>query len=133
AIAYFTQAKEYYKTKKDYNHQRSYIVTLYCLSKTYWQLKDIDKLNATIQESEQAITLLKPKHQKLETGYLEYIKGGLAFLQKNNVAAKQHFANALNVIKQNADFTNEHAIYLYLGKIAWQQNQKAEAMAYFTK
>src|SRR5690606_25974186 len=42
AIAYFTQAKEYYKTKKDYNHQRSYIVTLYCLSKTYWQLKDID-------------------------------------------------------------------------------------------
>jgi|GEM_PF-727117 len=133
AIVYFTQAKDYYQTPKDYNHLRSYIVTLYCLSKTYWQLKDIDKLNATIKKSEQAITLLKPKHKQLETAYLEYIKGGLAFLQKNDVVAQQYFTNALNVIKQNGDFTNEHVIYLYLGKIAWQQNQKTEAMVYFTK
>jgi len=133
AVTYFSQAKNYYQTKKDYNHQRGYISSLYSLSRTYWQLQDIDKLNATIQESEQAITLLKPKHKQLETAYLEYIKGGLAFLQKNNVAAKQHFINALSVIKQNGDFTNEHIIYLYLGKIAWQQNQKAEAMTYFTK
>lgn len=133
AVTYFTQAKNYYQTKRDYNHQRGYISSLYSLNRTYWQLKDVDKLAATIKESEQAIKLLNLKDQKLETAYLEYIKGGLAFLQKNNVVATQHFTNALHVIKQNGDFTNEHVIYLYLGKIAWHQNQKAEAMAYFTK
>lgn len=133
AVTYFIQAKDYYQTKKEYNHQRSYVLSLYCLGKTYWQLKDIDKLNATIQESEQAIQLLKPKHQQLENAYLEYVKGGLAFLQKNNGTANKYFTNALTVIKQNGDFTNEHVIYLYLGKMLWEQNQKAEAMAYFTK
>lgn len=133
AVTYFTQAKDYYQTKKDYNHQRGYISSLYSLSRTYWQLQDIDKLNATIQESEQAIKLLKPKHKQLETGYLEYIKGGLAFLQKDYATAQNFFTKALPSIEQNGDFTNEHVIYLYLGKIAWQQNQKAEALAYFTK
>lgn len=133
AVTYFTQAKNYYKTKKDYNHQRGYISSLYSLSRTYWQLQDIDKLNATILESEQAIKLLKPTHKQLETAYLEYTKGGLAFLQKDYATAQNFFTKALPVIQQNGDFTNEHVIYLYLGKIAWQQNQKAEAMAYFTK
>ncbi|WKW45996.1 hypothetical protein P3875_09430 [Myroides sp. JBRI-B21084] len=133
AIAFFTLAKEYYQTKKEYNHQRGYVVTLYCLSKTYWHLQNIDKLSATILENEQAIQLLKPKHQQLENAYLEYVKGGLAFLQKNNGTANEYFTNALNIIKQNGDFTNEHVIYLYLGKMLWEQNQKAEAMAYFTK
>lgn len=133
AIDYFTQAKNYYKTQKDYNHLRSYIVSLYCLNKTYWQLQDIDKLNATILESEQAIKLLKPTHKQLETAYLEYTKGGLAFLQKDYATAQNFFTKALPVIQQNGDFTNEHVIYLYLGKILWEQNQKSEAMTYFTK
>ena len=133
AVTYFTQAKNYYKTQKDYNHLRSYIVSLYCLSKTYWQLQDIDKLNATILESEQAIKLLKPTHKQLETAYLEYVKGGLAFLQKDYATAQNFFTKALPAIQQNGDFTNEHVIYLYLGKILWEQNQKSEAMTYFTK
>lgn len=133
ATAYFTQAKNYYQTKKDYNHLRGYVNTLYNLSRTNWQLQDIDKLNTTIQENEQAIKLLKPKDKQLETAYLEYIKGGLAFLQKDYATAQNFFNKALPAIQQNGDFTNEHVIYLYLGKIAWQQNQKAEAMTYFTK
>lgn len=133
AVTYFTQAKNYYKTQKDYNHLRSYIVSLYCLNKTYWQLQDIDKLNATILESEQAIKLLKPTHKQLETAYLEYTKGGLAFLQKDYATAQNFFTKALPAIQQNGDFTNEHVIYLYLGKILWEQNQKSEAMTYFTK
>ncbi len=133
AINYFTQVKKYYQTKKDYNYFRGYISSLYSLSKTYWQLKDINKLNATIQESEQAIKLLKPKDKQLETAYLEYVKGGMAFLQKDYATAQSFFNKALPAIQQNGDFTNEHVTYLYLGKIAWQQNQKAEAVDYFTK
>src|SRR5690606_12565445 len=133
AITYFTQAKNYYKTKKDYNHLRGYINTLYNLGGTYWQLKDIDKLATTIKESQQAVGLLKPKDKQLEIAYLEYINGGLAFLQKDYARAHNFFKKALPTIQQNGDFTNEHVIYLYLGKIAWQQNQRAEAMVYFTK
>jgi len=133
AVAYFTQAKSYYQTKKEYNHLRGYINTLYNLNKTYWQLRDIDKLSATIKESGQAVLQLKPKHRQLETAYLEYIKGGLAFLQKNNVAAQDHFNKALPIIRLNGDFTNEYVIYLYLGKILWEQNQKEQAVTYFTK
>src|SRR5690606_26328839 len=133
AVTYFTQAKNYYKTQKDYNHLRGYISSLYSLSRTYWQLKDIDKLVAAIKESQQAVGLLKPKDQQLETAYLEYVKGGLAFLQKDYATAQNFFTKALPVIQQNGDFTNEHVIYLYLGKILWEQNQKSEAMTYFTK
>ena len=133
AVTYFTQAKNYYKTQKDYNHLRSYIVSLYCLNKTYWQLEDIDQLTATIKENEQVIQHLKPTHKQLETAYLEYTKGGLAFLQKDYATAQNFFTKALPVIQQNGDFTNEHVIYLYLGKILWEQNQKSEAMTYFTK
>ena len=133
AVTYFTQAKNYYKTQKDYNHLRGYISSLYSLNRTYWQLKDIDKLVAAIKESQQAVGLLKPKDQQLETAYLEYVKGGLAFLQKDYATAQNFFTKALPAIQQNGDFTNEHVIYLYLGKILWEQNQKSEAMTYFTK
>ena len=77
--------------------------------------------------------MLNPKDQQLETAYLDYVKGGLAFLQKDNVTAQNHFNKALPAIQQNGDFTNEHVIYLYLGKILWQQNQKAAAVGYFRK
>lgn len=133
AVAYFTEAKNYYQTQKEYNHQRSYILTLYCLSKTYWQLEDTAQLAAAIKESEQAVLQLKPKHQQLETAYLEYVKGGLAFLQKDYATAQNFFNKALPAIQQNGDFSNEHVIYLYLGKILWQQNQKEQAAVYFTK
>lgn len=133
AVKYFAQAKDYYQSKKDYNHLRGYVNTLYNLNKTYWQLSDIDKLATTIKESQQAVLLLNPKDNQLETAYLEYIKGGLAFLQKDYASAQNFFSKALPDIQQNDDFINEHVIYLYLGKIDWQQNQKAAAVAYFTK
>lgn len=133
AVFYFTQAKDYYQTKKDYNHLRGYVGSLYSLSKAYWQLQDAIQLAATIKESEQAVVLLNPKHQLLETAYLDYVKGGLAFLQNNDSEATKYFEAALPIIKENGDFTNEHVIYLYLGKILWRQNKKDQAVTYLTK
>lgn len=133
AVFYFTQAKDYYQTKKDYNHLRGYVGSLYSLCKAYWQLQDVVQLAATIKESEQTVVLLNPKHQLLETAYLDYVKGGLAFLQNNDSEATKYFEAALPVIKENGDFTNEHVIYLYLGKILWRQNKKDQAVTYLTK
>lgn len=133
ALSYFTQAKEYHKTFKDENHRRSYVIALYSLGKTYWQLEDVQHLKETISESEDAIKLLQPKHQIFETAYLNYIKGGLAFLESDYASAKDYFESALTIIQKNGDFTNEHVIYLYLGKIVWNQNKKATAVTYFNK
>ena len=48
AVVYFTQAKDYYQTKKDYNHLRGYVSSLYSLSKAYWQLEDTAQLAAPL-------------------------------------------------------------------------------------
>jgi len=133
AITYFTQAKNYYKTKKDYNHTRGYISSIYSLGKTYLLLKDTQKLNESIKEGEEAVIFLKDKDRYLESAYIIYLKGGLAFLQNKYHEAQNQFAAALPIITQNGDVKNEHVIYLYLGKIAWQQNQKTEAAVYFNK
>lgn len=53
------------------------------------------------------------------------------FLQNNDERARQFLEQALPLIQQNNDFNTEHVIYLYLGKIAWRQNQKSEAVKYF--
>lgn len=133
AIHYFNQAKEYYKTKNDYNSIRSYVISMYCLSKSFWQIGDISKLSATIKESQEAILKLTPKDQQLENAYITYLEGGLTYLQKNDNKAKEHFTKALTGLQKNEDFTNEHIIYLYLGKIAWKQDHKDEAYQYFSK
>lgn len=133
AVFYFTKAKDYFQYQNENNHIRAYIITLYSLSKAYWQLQDVVQLAATIKESEQTVVLLNPKHQLLETAYLDYVKGGLAFLQNNDSEATKYFEAALPVIKENGDFTNEHVIYLYLGKILWRQNKKDQAATYLTK
>src|SRR5690606_19816280 len=130
---YFTKAKNYYQNGKSYNHKRGYISCLYSLGKTYLEQENQAALRNVIKESEKAIPQLKPRDRQFETAYLNYLKGGRAFLQKELPAAHRFLEAALPQIKQNGDFTNEHVVYLYLGKILWAQNQKAKAVTYFNK
>lgn len=133
AEEYFLKAKEYYKNNKNYNHLRGYINCLYNLGKTYLQNGDSASLQATINESESLFPKLKVRDLKLETAYLDYLKGGRAFLQKDYAAAQHLLELALPEIKRNGDFTNEHVLYLYLGKIAWEQGEKDKALTCFLK
>lgn len=133
AEVYFTKAKKFYKINKDYNYHRSYIVALYSLGKTYLEQEETAALQSVIKESEKALPQLKPRDRQFENAYLNYLKGGMAFLQNQLPAARQFLEAALPEIKQNGDFTNEHVIYLYLGKILWAQNNKDEAVTYFNK
>ena len=133
AVNYFNQAKNYYKGINDYNHSRAYLSTLYSLGKTYTQLQSTDSLQNTIVEIEQNIHLLNAKHKETENGYLNYLKGCLAFLENNTADAATFFKNALPIVTANEDFTNEHVIYLYLGKIAWLNDDKVTAVTYFSK
>lgn len=133
AILYFTQAKDYFQSSSDYNYRRAYVVALYNLAKTYLQLGNTNLLAETIAESRQAVSHIKPKYQAVETAYLNYLQGGLYFLENNDEQARQFLEQALPLIQQNNDFNTEHVIYLYLGKIAWRQNRKEVAISYFNK
>src|SRR5690606_12601050 len=107
AVAYFTQAKDYYQNGKGYNHIQWYISCLYSLGKTYLEQEETVAFLNVIKESEKAIPRLKPRDRQFENAYLNYLKGGLAFLQKELPAARQFLETALPEIKQNGDFTNE--------------------------
>jgi len=133
AKEYFLKANNYYKTKKDYNHIQGLASSLYSLNKVYWQLNERDSLEWGIKNTEAILPQLKTDDRLLETAYINYAKGGFNYLKKNYREAELYLLQALPVIKQNEDFTNEYVIYLYLGKAAWQQNKKEKAVAYFSR
>lgn len=133
AAEYFSLTKDYYKNINDYRHKQGYVGSLYSLGKTYWKLQRNTDLKRVIDENQTAILLLTPNDQHLEFAYLNYVKGGSAYLDKEYSIAQNYFLKALPMIRENGDYTNEHLIYLYLGKILWQQGNKMEALKYFTK
>lgn len=133
AKEYFILAKNYYKNFNDYSHLQGYVSSLYSLSKCFWRLEELNALQNNIKESELAIYKLNPQDQIIETAYLNYIKAGNAFLKKDYKTAQTLFEKALTEIQKNEDVTNEYVIYLYLGKIKWEQNQKQQAIVYFSK
>lgn len=133
AKEYILKAKNYYKYKNEPAHIQSYIVSLYNLSKTYWQLNNIDSLQVTIHEANKTIPFLDKNDQILESPYFNYVTGGLYFLKGDYHEAEKFLLKALTPIKSQGDFTNEHIIYLYLGKIYWNQNDKEKAIDHFTK
>lgn len=133
ALHYFNLCKEYYKNQPTVNDKRAYVVSLYSLGKTYWRLGNTEQLDEIIKESEIAIHKLPSRFQEFETAYLNYLKAGNHFLKKDYDNSKIYFENSLSILRSNEDFTNEHIVYLYLGKIAWEQNQKAKAITYFQR
>lgn len=133
AREYFLKANNYYKTKKNYNHLQGLTNSLYSLNKVYWQLKDTESLENGIISAEALLNQLKPEDRLLETAYINYAKGGFNYLKKNYGEAERYLLEALPVITENDDFTNEYVIYLYLAKAAWQQNKKEKAVVYFSK
>lgn len=133
ALHYFNLCKEYYKNQPTVNDKRAYVVSLYSLGKTYWRLGKTEQIDEIIKESEIAIHKLPSRFQEFETAYLNYLKAGNHFLKKDYDNSKIYFENSLSILRSNEDFTNEHIVYLYLGKIAWEKNQKAEAITYFQR
>jgi len=133
AKQYFLLAKNYYKSSNDYNHVQGYVSSLYSLGKCYWILNEHVALKSVINESENMLPKLKPQDRIIEAAYINYIKGGNAFLQKDYNVAEDYFESALPEIQKNEDVSNTYMIYLYLGKIRWEQNLKEEAITYFTK
>lgn len=136
AIEYYSLSLEYYKENinTSYNHLLGYITSLHGLGKTYWQTNNQILLNNLIIGFEKGIELLNEEDKIREIAYLNTLKGGASFLENDYEQSKRYLLVAAMAFEN--DFynpPNQHFVYLYLGKIAWQQGEKEEAVAYFKK
>ena len=133
AKEYFRRSANYYRNPKDYNHLRGYITSVYSVAKACLLLQQTDTVPVLLSEIEEAITHLRPKDVPFEKGYLHYVQGMYDYETGKYAQAKEQLISALPVLQNNNDFSHEHVAYLYLGKIALQENNKPQARDYFLK
>src|SRR5690606_26559641 len=76
---------------------------------------------------------LNDRDKDVETAYYEYVYSGLLFEKKEFKKSIAYLKKALPSIIKNNDFTNEHVIYLYIGKNYLKLNQREKSIEYFKK
>ncbi len=134
AKVYFTATANYYNKREGNNNLLGYISSLYSLGKVGIALHRTDTVNIIMEQAMAATESLTTKADiEFEQAYLNYVIGANYYLLKDYTKAEQTLLNALSIIKENADYTNEHLIYLYLGKVAWDTGKKEKAIGYFKK
>lgn len=129
------EVTKYYSEDKNnsYNSRKRYIISLLNLSVTAYHFQKYDTLQLLINEGYAEIPRLKTHHQPLETAYFSLVEGKYNHVLKNYQKSDSLLQSALPIIKKNNDPTNEHIGYMFLGKNAWEQNQKEKALGYFLK
>lgn len=132
-----TQTVTYYKShahnnnENSYNNLRGYLNNLYGLSKTCFQLQQNDTVSVLLKEGYAAIEKLNTKDKLLEIGYFNLIDGMNHHQLKHYAASDSLLNRALQPIKRNKDYANEHLVYLYWGKNTWETDRKEQAISYF--
>lgn len=132
------EALSYYQSKLQdssnaYNNLRGYISNVFSLSKTIFHQQKNDTLQLLLRDGYAAIAKLTSKDQALETAYFDLINGMYNHRIKNYPLSDSLLTTSLAPIQTNGDFANEHLAYLYLGKNAWETNQREKALPYFEK
>ncbi len=129
-LYYQSQLKD---TSNAYNNLRGYITNLFSLSKTNFRQQKNDTIQLLISKGYEAANQLKSKDKVLETAYFDLINGMYNHQLKQYRVSDSLLNKALIPIQNNRDFANEHLLYLYLGKNAWETNDKDKALSYFEK
>lgn len=129
---------DYYQSKlhdtsNAYNNLRGYITNVFALSKTNFRQQKTDTIQLLLGEGYAAIDKLNSRDKALETAYFDLINGMYNHRMKNYSASDSLLTISLTPIQTNGDFANEHLVYLYLGKNAWESSQPEKALPYFEK
>jgi len=133
AEEYFYSALNIFSNLDTYEAKKSYVSTLYNLSKVSWAKKDLKKFEYHVNEYYKYLGELNDRDKDVETAYYEYVYSGLLFEKKEFKKSIAYLKKALPSIIKNNDFTNEHVIYLYIGKNYWKLNQREKSIEYFKK
>lgn len=124
----------HFKNKeKSYNNKKKYIIHLFGLGKSAYRLQKLDTLQIIIADGYKGIQELKTHHQALEIAYFSLLDGMYHHSFEKFHQSDSLLQIALPEIKQNNDFANEHLTFLYLGKNAWETDNKHQALNYFEK
>ena len=132
------EALLYYQSKlhdttNAYNNLRGYITNVFALSKTNFRQQKTDTLQLLLHDGYAAINKLTSKDKALETAYFDLINGMYNYRLKHYTLSDSLLTKSIAPVQSNGDFANEHLAYLYLGKNAWETNQREKALPYFEK
>ncbi|WP_353161574.1 helix-turn-helix domain-containing protein [Myroides odoratus] len=116
-----------------YNNLRGYISNIYSLSKASFRQQKNDTIRLLLQKGYKATSKLIEKDRILENAYFDLINGMYTHQLQQYTTSDSLLYKALPPIQSNGDYANEHLLYLYLGKNAWDKGQKERALPYFQK
>jgi AraC-like DNA-binding protein len=117
-----------------YNNFRGYVFCLYGMSKTAYRLPEKkDTIPVLLSSLEKAINNLKPKDIAFEKPYFLLVSGMYCHDKKEYEKSDTFLQQALKSLHQNGDYVGENLAQLFLGKNAWEQGNKSEAVRYFVK
>lgn len=129
-----TTASYHHEQRTDpYNNQMRYVLNLYSLSKTLYQLKKFDTLPGIIQQGYSNVKKLKSHHQPLDQAYFNFVDGMYHHSLKDYKTSDSLLQQALPEISKNEDFANEYLIYIYQGKNLWNRKKYGEAFEQFKR
>lgn len=117
-----------------YNNFKGYVFCLYGMSKTAYRLPEKkDTIPVLLSSLEKAINNLKPKDIAFEKPYFLLVSGMYSHDKKEYEKSNDFLRQAVKGLHQNGDYPSEHLAQLFLGKNAWEQGNKSEAVQYFAK
>lgn len=117
-----------------YNNFGGYVFCLYGMSKTAYRLPEKkDTIPILLSSLEKAINNLKPKDIAFEKPYFLLVSGMYSHDKKEYEKSNDFLGQAAKGLHQNGDYPNEYLAQLFLGKNAWEQGNKSEAVQYFSK
>lgn len=104
------------------------------MSKTAYRLPEKkDTIPVLLSSLEKAINNLKPKDIAFEKPYFLLVSGMYSHDKKEYEKSNDFLRQAVKGLHQNGDYPSEHLAQLFLGKNAWEQGNKSEAVQYFAK
>ncbi|MDR2221228.1 MAG: hypothetical protein LBE34_00665 [Flavobacteriaceae bacterium] len=134
ALKIFIQAEEYYANQDGINNQLGQLNSIISISKCFIELQDWDNVHRYNQKGLTLSTLIDNLEERAYwENYFSLLEGIYYFHQNDFVTAKKMLNQSLNMFIQEQDEINRHIVYLYIGKIYWEQNQHSKAVEYFKK
>src|SRR5690606_27082508 len=86
-----------------------------------------------VNKARKMISHVRNEHLPIEKAYLDYVEGLNHYHIGNYDTSILVLEKAINEIKLNEDYANEHIIYYYIGLNYWAKNLRGEAIKYFNK
>ncbi|MDR0193593.1 MAG: helix-turn-helix domain-containing protein [Myroides sp.] len=134
ALKIFIQAEEYYANQNGINNQLGQLNSIIAISKCFIELNDWDNTHRYNQKGLTLSTLIDNTEERAYwENYFLLLEGIYYFHQNDFITAQKMLNQSLNMFIQEQDEINRHIIYLYLGKICWEQKQHDKAIEYFKK